>query len=129
MPNKNYREGAQFEREIRKYFEAKGFIAARSAGSHGLFDIWATDGSQLWLVQAKKNGNKKYAEKVMASIMETLRSTFPIIGIPIALFVATDLKDGKLLGHAKMLLPTVETLEEILQWRQEKKEEHKESGS
>lgn len=41
MPNKNYQKGVLLEREIVNYFKDVGCHAARTAGSHGKYDLYA----------------------------------------------------------------------------------------
>lgn len=41
MPNKNYQKGVLLEREIVNYFKNVGCHAARTAGSHGKYDLYA----------------------------------------------------------------------------------------
>lgn len=40
MPNKNYLKGVVLEREIVNYFKDVGCSAARTAGSHGKYDLY-----------------------------------------------------------------------------------------
>lgn len=62
MPNSNYRRGRILEYEIKKLLEGDGYAVARTAGSHGPWDIVATKENQqgevreLWiiLVQCKR---------------------------------------------------------------------------
>lgn len=57
MTNRNYRNGAVFENQVKRYFEGMGCLAFRSAGSHGLADVIAVskDGA-MFLIQCKKSG-------------------------------------------------------------------------
>ena len=41
MPNKNYTKGVVLEREVVNYFKDVGCSAARTAGSHGKYDLHA----------------------------------------------------------------------------------------
>lgn len=41
MPNKNYAKGVVLEREVVNYFKDVGCSAARTAGSHGKYDLYA----------------------------------------------------------------------------------------
>lgn len=36
-----YERGARFERRVKDWYEKQGFASCRSAGSHGLSDVWA----------------------------------------------------------------------------------------
>ncbi len=74
MPNRNYKNGSDFERKVVKFFESKGYLAARSAGSHGMVDVIAipkfvagSHGDMPVLVQCKKTG------KISKSDLEDLK--------------------------------------------------------
>lgn len=41
MPNANYTKGVVLEREVVNYFKDAGCHAARTAGSHGKYDLYA----------------------------------------------------------------------------------------
>jgi len=41
MPNANYTKGVILEREIVNLFKSVGCVAARTAGSHGKYDLYA----------------------------------------------------------------------------------------
>ena len=41
MPNKNYDKGVLLEREVVNYFKDVGCHSARTAGSHGKYDLYA----------------------------------------------------------------------------------------
>ena len=56
MTNRNYRNGAQLERDAQKHLEANGYLCIRSAGSKGFIDVMAVKPGQLLMVQAKANG-------------------------------------------------------------------------
>ena len=43
MPNKNYRNGANYERRIANKLRERGYYVMRSSGSKGLFDLIAID--------------------------------------------------------------------------------------
>ncbi len=101
--NKNYVAGASFERAIKKDFEERGFVAVRSAGSHGKFDIWATNGKALFLIQAKLGMSEVAARKELVDLKEYMRGSFPLIFLPIAVLVAvgwTAEHKLKVYGHA-----------------------------
>lgn len=54
MGNNNYARGAAFEREVKAYLESLGWFAGRSAGSHGLVDVFAIDNhTTVWFIQCK----------------------------------------------------------------------------
>lgn len=59
MPNKKYVAGANFERQVKNVLEDRGYLAVRSAGSHGSADVWALSpelGERPLLVQCKLKG-------------------------------------------------------------------------
>lgn len=103
--NKNYNNGANFERKVKEYFATSGFIASRAAGSHGDFDVTADDGKTLWYIQCKKGGTDEYAEKLVDELTKMMVEKFPLIGHPIAVMVATQMKGGKPHGVARLLVP------------------------
>lgn len=41
MPNRNYVKGANFEREVKKFYEGLGYLVFRTAGSHSPADLIA----------------------------------------------------------------------------------------
>jgi len=55
MANKYYVSGANFERRLKKYFENKDYYVARTAGSHGPFDLIAIhhELNDILLIQCK----------------------------------------------------------------------------
>lgn len=50
------RRGDAFERKTRRLLDAHGFVTARSAGSHGTFDVIALRLGEVVMVQAKADG-------------------------------------------------------------------------
>lgn len=52
----NYRRGADFERQVLKDLEKRGFVAARAAGSHTPSDIYAVQPGRVLFVQCKRDG-------------------------------------------------------------------------
>jgi HJR/Mrr/RecB family endonuclease len=53
LPNKNYLNGRKFEYKIRDYFESKGYVVIRSAGSHTPIDLVAFDRFGVCFIQCK----------------------------------------------------------------------------
>lgn len=49
----HYQRGANFERELVKFFRDNGWIATRTPGSKGSFDVIAVRAGRIVLVQAK----------------------------------------------------------------------------
>ena len=65
MPNANYRKGVRFERERQHHYESLGMDASRTAGSHGTWDVIATDFSRglVYHVQCKVVGSLSTAQR------------------------------------------------------------------
>ena len=61
--NKNYKRGYDAERRAVMDLRAKGYIACRSAGSHGIFDVWAFNHNKLILIQIKREKHPTAFEK------------------------------------------------------------------
>ena len=51
-----YARGADFERRVKKDLEVHGYLAVRSAGSHGAVDIMAVGPDSILLIQCKLKG-------------------------------------------------------------------------
>lgn len=61
MPNNSYLRSTKRERQLVNEFRAKGYHAARSAGSHSPWDVWAFNpkNGDVILIQVKtKKGSK-----------------------------------------------------------------------
>ena len=101
----NYRRGADFERDIKKYFEDNGHIATRSAGSHGLFDIVSFDGLSVWAVQAKKGMKQKEAERLATKLAVEMQTKFRKIAYPMFLVVASSIGKSGPEGSIQVLMP------------------------
>ena len=55
--NRNYQNGAAFERQCKKDLEAMGYCVVRSAGSHSPADLVAMNRNRVTLgIQCKRNG-------------------------------------------------------------------------
>lgn len=69
MPNKNYLRGRRLEWQVKKDLEAEGWIALRTAGSHGHWDVIAfkdTGHSILTrLIQCKVTNSEKQLERLV----------------------------------------------------------------
>lgn len=103
--NRNYVNGAALERKVKAYFEQSGFLASRSAGSHGPFDVQADDGITLWYIQCKARSSDKTANMLVDSLVEMVQKMFPKVGHPIAVMVCTGIRDGRPHGVARLLVP------------------------
>lgn len=105
MTNLNYKRGANLERKVKAYFEERGYKASRSAGSHGTYDVWATNFRSLALVQCKDNMARKEAQKILDNMIEEIRKEIPIVLIPTILYVVWGVAKDKLEGIGTVLLP------------------------
>ena len=56
MPNLRYRQGANFERTVKKKLEKENWYVLRSAGSHSIVDLVCFRGGVVRLVQCKIDG-------------------------------------------------------------------------
>ena len=57
-----YRKGSNFERELKKALEEKGFAVVRSAGSHGV-DIIAGKNRNIYIFECKSTSKEKFYVK------------------------------------------------------------------
>lgn len=48
-----YRRGADFERKLKKEYEAEGALVVRSAGSKGPIDLVVVGAGFIWFIQCK----------------------------------------------------------------------------
>ena len=51
--SQNYRRGRAYEYRTMRILEDAGFVASRTAGSHGCYDVIATNLHQVRLIQVK----------------------------------------------------------------------------
>jgi len=71
--NKNYVKGANFERNVKKFYENLGYFVIRSSGSHGVADLVAfppLSNMQEWqpiLIQCK-NTTRAYLPEDMKNL-------------------------------------------------------------
>ena len=84
MVNKHYLAGSNFERRVKKYLEDKDFYVARTAGSHGSFDLIAiprNNVSEILLIQCKIRSplKKEYDKLKEAKFGFTDRQRFKFI--------------------------------------------------
>jgi len=104
MPNANYIRGAALERKIKKFYEEKGCLASRSAGSHGMIDVWATDFKTLFLVQCKIGATNSAALSLLKELIDACNSLCPSPSIPVALSIVQGFKDDKPIVLASKVL-------------------------
>lgn len=72
MPNSNYRRGVRLEYLLMQQLRVKGYKVARSAGSHGLIDVFAWNAEEMLLYQVK-NGKTAYTDDDIAELIEMPR--------------------------------------------------------
>jgi len=67
-----YEKGYRLEREVFHFFEQHGFYVARSAGSHGVFDVIAVRRGLVYGIQCKYSGRltKREREEILAAAKE-----------------------------------------------------------
>ncbi len=53
MPNQNYARGANMERAFVRWLRERGWIASRTPGSKGSYDVVAANGGRIVLAQLK----------------------------------------------------------------------------
>lgn len=73
MPNKNYIRGVRFERErLKHYKETLGYDAVRTAGSHGKWDVVATDwtGGCVYHIQCKVVSDQRDGDRMLKRFSE-----------------------------------------------------------
>ena len=64
--NKNYESGRRLEYEIMKRWEERGYSVARSAGSHGIWDVCAVRWDRsVELIQCKVTKERRVAENMV----------------------------------------------------------------
>jgi Holliday junction resolvase len=54
-----YKKGSNFERELKKMFESKGFAVVRSAGSHGI-DLIVGKKGKIYAFECKTTSKEKF---------------------------------------------------------------------
>lgn len=71
MPNKNYEAGRRLEYEIMADWRYKGYKTARTAGSHGEFDVIAWNSVfKPEFIQAKRVSDEASAKRLFAHFRE-----------------------------------------------------------
>lgn len=72
--NRNYNRGVAFERKIIEQLKQKGYRAARSAGSHGCFDVIAWNDSEIIFIQCKTTIKDKSYDSIYKKEIEEIKS-------------------------------------------------------
>lgn len=84
MPNKNYLRGVRYERKLKKEYEAAGWTALRTAGSHGVADlIVISQGGDVEFIQAKVVKTKAQAARLAKQFKPFLPTT-NYVGDPVS---------------------------------------------
>jgi hypothetical protein len=108
---KRYGAGADLERKVKNYFEAQGFDAMRSAGSHGKFDVMADNGVSTWKVQCKKGMGLAEAEKLVEELAQDQAARFKEVNHPIVIYVCVSSdSSGSPLGTTRVIVPAGTTV-------------------
>ncbi len=78
MPNKNYLSGRRFEYATMERWKTKGYACARTAGSHGFFDVIAVRlDRKPELIQCKVVEADSTSKRLLKSFKEsTIPSSF-----------------------------------------------------
>src|ERR1700675_5071419 len=65
MPNNAYLRSTKREREVMNEYRLRGFISARSAGSHSAVDVWAVSARDALvdIIQIKTNKGGRFLVK------------------------------------------------------------------
>ena len=66
-----YQKGRSYEYTIMHAYKKKGMYVIRSAGSHGLFDIIAFDGEDIYLACCRK---RRWQEVEMNEILNSVKT-------------------------------------------------------
>ena len=94
-----YQSGVRYERETLKYLRALGYLATRTAGSHGVADIWAMNHSHVRLIQVKYTKDTK---KNMTSVINKVSDEFNAIPTPKNVYKELWIYSGKNLRIIKI---------------------------
>jgi len=78
--NANYRRGRAAEYRIMRTLEGAGYVASRSAGSHGLFDVIAWNALGVRFIQSKVGAGRVTAldREAMREMARPANSTLEI---------------------------------------------------
>ena len=77
--NKNYIRGRTKEYQAKNELENQGYLVTRSAGSKGVYDLWAVDSRNLKLIQlkrSKKTLTPAQLEVVFKDAIESMRGIY-----------------------------------------------------
>ncbi len=74
-----YAKGAGFELEVRNVLLEDGWVAVRSAGSHGIIDVLAIKQNEKWFVQCRTRGNLSGSERTELVALAKKHYAIPIL--------------------------------------------------
>lgn len=85
MSNLAYQRGVRRERDLVNMYRAKGWESARSAGSHGEWDVWArnpvTGDVEFTQIKSKKGGSV-ITDKVLSETVSKVKTIWRTIERP-----------------------------------------------
>ncbi len=93
-----YAKGAKLENQVREILEEDGWVAVRSAGSHGVIDVLGVKQNEKWFIQCRVNGNLSQDERVELINLAVEHSAIPIL--------AYKQKANIIFEEIKLLRPT-----------------------
>jgi len=65
MPNKKYLKGVRLERKVVNMARKRGFLAARTAGSHSPIDLFIIDKARKAITFVQCRSSKKYSQNAI----------------------------------------------------------------
>lgn len=74
-----YAKGARFENEVKDILTEDGWIATRSAGSHGIIDVLAIKVDVKWFIQCRTSGKLSGDERVELITLAKKHKAVPIL--------------------------------------------------
>ena len=88
----NYRRGVETERKIMAILEEAGYVAVRTAGSHGPVDVIGIGPTGVRCIQAKRSKEPTGWESEFEQAMDTLRELPKIPSVSYECWVWVDRK-------------------------------------
>ncbi len=88
----NYRRGVETERRIVEILESAGYVAQRSAGSHGPWDVVAVGPAGVRFIQAKRSKTDTGWEREYELAMEEMGQLPRLQGVSYECWVWVDRK-------------------------------------
>lgn len=91
MPGR-YRKGASFENLVKDILTEDGWVAIRSAGSHGIIDVIGIKVDEKWFIQCRTNGNLSQEEREALIDLANKHKARPILAYEAVVDVSLDNK-------------------------------------